>query len=289
MFNLGMGEITVILLLALIFIGPKKLPELASGLGRFIREIRKTTADVKNEIQLDESIRRPFEELRDAVTLPPAELKRRDRLKRELEELQKQAALADQLASAAEGDAAGTETPGITSSSSAEPTHDADHALPPTSSEPEPSAGVEPTAHVHHESPAVAALAAVSTEEPFPTLFGAAPVGTVSRGSTLPPPPPQPPGSGDRKTHAPPNSDLMKALRKDGRKTPPVSRPALAGPPPMGAADASNTTQILSDADLAAVAATPPPPPPRQTGRGMAAVPPPLPGATPPKTPTSSS
>src|ERR1700674_4638701 len=48
-----MGEITVILLLALIFLGPKKLPELASGLGKLIREIRKTTADVKNEIQLD--------------------------------------------------------------------------------------------------------------------------------------------------------------------------------------------------------------------------------------------
>jgi len=66
-----MGEITVILVLALIFIGPKKLPELASGLGRLIREIRKTTADVKNEIQLDDAIRKPFEELRDAVTLHP--------------------------------------------------------------------------------------------------------------------------------------------------------------------------------------------------------------------------
>ena len=35
-----MGEITVILLLALIFLGPSKLPDLASGLGRIIREIR---------------------------------------------------------------------------------------------------------------------------------------------------------------------------------------------------------------------------------------------------------
>ena len=43
-----MGEITIILVLALIFLGPKKLPELASGLGKLIREIRKTTADVKN-------------------------------------------------------------------------------------------------------------------------------------------------------------------------------------------------------------------------------------------------
>jgi Tat protein translocase TatB subunit len=90
-FNLGMGEITVILLLALIFLGPKKLPELASGLGKIIRDIRKATADVKNEIQLDEHIRKPFEELRDAVTLPPEELKRRDRLKKELEDAKRKA------------------------------------------------------------------------------------------------------------------------------------------------------------------------------------------------------
>ena len=83
-----MGEITVILLLALIFIGPKKLPELASGLGRMIRQIRKTTADVKNEIVLDDTFRKPFEELRDAVTLAPEELKRRDAL---IESVRKQA------------------------------------------------------------------------------------------------------------------------------------------------------------------------------------------------------
>src|SRR5260370_35666732 len=86
-----MGGITVILLLALIFLGPKKLPELASGLGKFIREIRKTTADVKNEIQLDDAIRKPFEELRDAVTLHPEELKRRDLIKQQMEEVRRQA------------------------------------------------------------------------------------------------------------------------------------------------------------------------------------------------------
>src|SRR4051794_7707402 len=86
-----MGEITVILLLALIFLGPKKLPELASGLGKIIKDIRKATNDVKNEIQLDEHIRKPFEELRDAVTLPPEELKRRDQLKKDIEEARKRA------------------------------------------------------------------------------------------------------------------------------------------------------------------------------------------------------
>src|ERR1700760_2159615 len=87
-----MGEITVILLLALIFLGPSKLPDLAAGLGKLIREIRKATSDVKNEINLDESFRKPFEELRDAVTLHPDELKRRDQWAKEREEAARRAA-----------------------------------------------------------------------------------------------------------------------------------------------------------------------------------------------------
>src|SRR5262245_42356242 len=86
-----MGEITIILLLALIFLGPSKLPDLAAGLGKLIKEIRKATSDVKNEIALDDTFRKPFEELRDAVTLHPDELKRRDRLKAEVEDLRKRA------------------------------------------------------------------------------------------------------------------------------------------------------------------------------------------------------
>jgi sec-independent protein translocase protein TatB len=78
-FNLGMSEIVVILVVALVFLGPKKLPELASGLGKMIRELRKATADIKSEIELDETIRKPVEELREAMTLHPQELKRRDR------------------------------------------------------------------------------------------------------------------------------------------------------------------------------------------------------------------
>src|SRR6266498_1667278 len=98
MFNLGMGEITVILVLLLLFVGPSKLPELASGLGKLIRQVRKATSDVKNEIVLDDSFRKPFEELRDAVTLSPDELKRRDQIKESLAAVRKQA---EELARAA--------------------------------------------------------------------------------------------------------------------------------------------------------------------------------------------
>jgi sec-independent protein translocase protein TatB len=80
-FNLGIGEIAVILVVALIFLGPKMLPEIASGVGKVIREIRKATADIRQDIELDDMIRGPLRELRDAATLPPEELKRRDEAK----------------------------------------------------------------------------------------------------------------------------------------------------------------------------------------------------------------
>jgi TatA/E family protein of Tat protein translocase len=76
-----MGEIVVVLVVALIFLGPKMLPEIATGLGKVIREIRKATADIRQDIELDDMIRRPLQELRDAATLPPEELKRRDEAK----------------------------------------------------------------------------------------------------------------------------------------------------------------------------------------------------------------
>jgi TatA/E family protein of Tat protein translocase len=45
-FNLGPGELLLILLLALIVLGPGKLPEVGSALGRAIREFRQAASDV---------------------------------------------------------------------------------------------------------------------------------------------------------------------------------------------------------------------------------------------------
>lgn len=109
MFNLGVSEILVILVLVLVFLGPKQLPELASGIGKMIREIRKATADIKNEIELDETIRKPIEELREATMLPPEELKRRDR-ERALRE-EREAAEREQAAASAQATAATASPP----------------------------------------------------------------------------------------------------------------------------------------------------------------------------------
>ena len=50
MFGLGGGELLLVAFMALIFIGPKKLPELARGLGQGIREFKGAVDGVKEEM-----------------------------------------------------------------------------------------------------------------------------------------------------------------------------------------------------------------------------------------------
>ena len=49
--NLGGGEIIVVLLIVLLFFGSKKIPELARGLGRGMREFKDATSGVQREIE----------------------------------------------------------------------------------------------------------------------------------------------------------------------------------------------------------------------------------------------
>ncbi|MCX7827393.1 MAG: twin-arginine translocase TatA/TatE family subunit [Verrucomicrobiae bacterium] len=48
--DLGMGQIILILLVVLLLFGAKKLPELAKGLGQGIKEFKKATRDMQSEI-----------------------------------------------------------------------------------------------------------------------------------------------------------------------------------------------------------------------------------------------
>jgi sec-independent protein translocase protein TatA len=50
LFNLGGGEIIVILVLILILFGAKRIPELAKGLGTGIKEFKKATREVTDEV-----------------------------------------------------------------------------------------------------------------------------------------------------------------------------------------------------------------------------------------------
>ncbi|MCZ7555412.1 MAG: twin-arginine translocase TatA/TatE family subunit [Bacteroidia bacterium] len=52
--NIGGWEILIVVLLILIFFGAKKIPELAQGLGKGIKEFRKAAKDIQDDISLDE-------------------------------------------------------------------------------------------------------------------------------------------------------------------------------------------------------------------------------------------
>ncbi len=51
--NLGPTELIIILVIALLVIGPGKLPEVGAALGKSIREFRKAAADVKDAASLE--------------------------------------------------------------------------------------------------------------------------------------------------------------------------------------------------------------------------------------------
>ena len=71
MFGLGMPELLVILAVALIVIGPKKLPDIARALGKGMREFRKATNDIKQNIDLDPRDYDPRAALKDITSPPP--------------------------------------------------------------------------------------------------------------------------------------------------------------------------------------------------------------------------
>lgn len=54
MFGIGTQELLLILLVILILFGAKKIPELAQGLGKGIREFRKAMKETKEEIEKPE-------------------------------------------------------------------------------------------------------------------------------------------------------------------------------------------------------------------------------------------
>ncbi len=67
MFDLGMQELIVIFVVALLVFGPQKLPELARSLGKGMAELRKSLQGIKEEIDSEMGeIEKPIkEELKD--------------------------------------------------------------------------------------------------------------------------------------------------------------------------------------------------------------------------------
>jgi TatA/E family protein of Tat protein translocase len=63
MLGIGMQEIIIVLIVALIVIGPKKLPDLARALGRALGEFRKATDDLKENLDINGVVREEKEKL----------------------------------------------------------------------------------------------------------------------------------------------------------------------------------------------------------------------------------
>jgi TatA/E family protein of Tat protein translocase len=68
MFGIGMPEMLLILAIALIVIGPKKLPDLAKSLGRALREFKKATSELKESIELDSELKEVKKSFTNSIT-----------------------------------------------------------------------------------------------------------------------------------------------------------------------------------------------------------------------------
>ena len=64
MFNIGPAEMIVILVIALIVFGPKRLPEIGRTVGKSLREFRRATQDIRDEFE---------DNLQDEPETPPAD------------------------------------------------------------------------------------------------------------------------------------------------------------------------------------------------------------------------
>jgi len=73
MFGIGMPEMIMILAIALIVLGPQKLPDLAKSLGRAMREFKKATSELKESIEIDtdmDDVKKAFNEINRDIKKP---------------------------------------------------------------------------------------------------------------------------------------------------------------------------------------------------------------------------
>ena len=66
-FNIGGGEIFLILLVVVMLFGSDKIPEIARGLGKGMRQIRNATTEIKQEINRSAAEDKDLKEVKDTI------------------------------------------------------------------------------------------------------------------------------------------------------------------------------------------------------------------------------
>lgn len=74
MFGMGMGEIVLIAVVALLVLGPERLPAAAKAIGKGIRDLRAQTKDLQETIEQDTQIGDAVREIRGALRGDPETL-----------------------------------------------------------------------------------------------------------------------------------------------------------------------------------------------------------------------
>lgn len=67
MFGMGMGELILILVVALLVLGPEKIPDAAKAIGKGMRELRRHTRDLQQTLEQDETIGGTVKELKSVL------------------------------------------------------------------------------------------------------------------------------------------------------------------------------------------------------------------------------